>query len=115
MSLRNYFSVPLFQDHGNDTVTGYDHYCEILGLANHDAYSNPGMYTAGGPRLTILALACRWTLTRGLVSSVVKARVENFCGIISPHLNHCPCVTEDAFLREFHSPSSPKVALVVSV
>ena len=57
MSLRNYFSVPLFQDHGNDMVTGYDHYREILGLANHDAYSNPGMYTAGGPRLTILALA----------------------------------------------------------
>ena len=37
MSLRNYFSVLLFQDHGNDTVTGYDHYREILGLANHDA------------------------------------------------------------------------------
>ena len=57
------------------------------------------MYTAGGSRPTVLALACRWTLTRGFVSSVVKARVENFWGIISPHLNHCPCVTEDAFLR----------------
>ena len=46
MSMGNCFSVPLFREHGSDTVPQNDHYCEILGLVLCEFLINYVMYAS---------------------------------------------------------------------